>query len=67
MVNLLDKKQCAEKLNVCVRTVERLMYEKKLPYVRITSGTVRFRGVDVDAFIESQIVNRKALERLHLK
>lgn len=47
---LMDKEQVAERLNVGVRYVDRLVAERRLPHHRI-GRLVRFRQADVDAFL----------------
>jgi excisionase family DNA binding protein len=52
---LLDKHQVAERLNVGVRFVERLIAEKRIAYIKV-GRHVRMRASVVDAFIASNTV-----------
>ena len=45
----LNKQQLAARLGVSIRTIETLMAEKKLPYLRLTRKLVRFPAAEVDA------------------
>lgn len=50
--SLLDCRQLAERLNVPVRLVRRLILEKRIPYLKV-GRYVRFDGDDVDAWLAS--------------
>ncbi len=52
---LLDKRQVAERLNVGIRFVERLIAEKRIPCVKV-GRHVRVRTSTVDGFIASNTV-----------
>jgi len=45
------KSQVARRLNVSVRTIDNLMKQRRLPYIKLTSKIVRFPKADVDAFL----------------
>ena len=50
---LWTKKEVAEQLNVCTKTIDRLIEQGVLPVVRIR-GCVRIQKTDVFAFVEGQ-------------
>lgn len=50
---LLDYNDVADRLNVSVRTVERLVKDGKLRATKVLRS-VRFRPADIDDFIEAQ-------------
>ena len=52
---LLDKRQVAQRLNVGPRFVERLIAEKRIPYVKV-GRHVRIRVSAVDGFVISNTV-----------
>ena len=52
---LLDKRQVAERLNVGVRFVERLIAEKRIPYVKV-GRHVRVRASAVERFLVDHTV-----------
>ena len=52
---LLSKKQTAEYLNVSLGTLEKLMREKKLPYVKL-ERKVLFRLSDINKFINDRLI-----------
>ena len=45
------KSQVARRLNVSKRTIDNLMKERRLPFIKLTSKIVRFPKADVDAFL----------------
>jgi excisionase family DNA binding protein len=45
------KSQVARRLNVSVRTVDNLMKQRRLPFIKLTSKIVRFPKADVDAYL----------------
>jgi excisionase family DNA binding protein len=45
------KSQVAWRLNVSRRTIDNLMRQRRLPFIKLTSKIVRFPKADVDAFI----------------
>jgi excisionase family DNA binding protein len=47
---LLDKRQVAERLTVGIRFVERLIAERRIPYVKV-GRHVRVRTSSIDRFI----------------
>ena len=52
---LLDKRQVAQRLNVGPRFVERLIAEKRIPYVKV-GRHVRVRSSSVDGFVNQNTV-----------
>lgn len=60
---LLDKHQAAERLNVGNCFVERLIAEKRIPYIKV-GRHVRMRASVVDAFIATNTVNASTTEHL---
>ena len=45
------KAQVARRLNVSKRTIDNLMKQRHLPFIKLTSKIVRFPKADVDAFL----------------
>ncbi len=45
------KAQVARRLNVSKRTIDNLMRQRRLPFVKLTSKIVRFPKVEVDDFL----------------
>ena len=45
------KSQVARRLNVSRRTIDNLMRQRRLPFIKLTSKIVRFPKADVDAFL----------------
>ncbi len=45
------KSQVARRLNVSKRTIDNLMKQRRLPFIKLTSKIVRFPKADVDAFL----------------
>ena len=45
------KSQVARRLNVSKRTLDNLMKQRRLPFIKLTSKIVRFPKADVDAFL----------------
>ena len=45
------KAQVARRLNVSKRTIDNLMRQRRLPFIKLTSKIVRFPKADVDAFL----------------
>ena len=54
---LLDKRQVAQCLNVGPRFVERLIAEKRIPYVKV-GRHVRIRLSEIEGFIGQQTVRQ---------
>jgi len=52
---LLSKKQAAEYLNISIGTLEKLMREKELPYIKL-ERKVLFRKSDIDKFLEDRTI-----------
>lgn len=50
---LLDKGQLSEQLNISVKTIDKLMAGKEIPYIKM-GKSVRFRWEDIDAWIETR-------------
>lgn len=53
--NLLTKKDVQEYLQVSHGTLDKLMKEKALPYIKL-ERKVLFRKKDIDEFLESRLV-----------
>jgi excisionase family DNA binding protein len=45
------KSQVARRLNVSKRTIDNLMRQRRLPFIKLTSKIVRFPKAEVDAFL----------------
>jgi excisionase family DNA binding protein len=45
------KVQVARRLNVCVRTIDNMMKQRRLPFIKLTSRIVRFPKAEVDAYL----------------
>jgi len=45
------KSQVARRLNVSKRTMDNLMRQRRLPFIKLTSKLVRFPRADVDAYL----------------
>ena len=54
----IDMREAAKYIGVGVRTICRLMKNKKLKYCKIGSS-VRFRKTDIDWMMEQSIVNKQ--------
>jgi excisionase family DNA binding protein len=53
---LLDKRALAEVLGVTLKTVDKWVSEKRVPFIRITGKCVRFVPAAVQAYLESKTV-----------
>ena len=49
------KKQVARRLGVSERTIEAMVHDKRIPYIRFTSKILRFPKADVDAYIAKHL------------
>ncbi len=45
------KDQVARRLNVSRRTIDNLMRQRRLPFIKLTSKLVRFPKAEVDAYL----------------
>ena len=45
------KSQVAKRLNVSKRTIDNLMKQRRLPFIKLTPRIVRFPKAEVDAFL----------------
>ena len=45
------KSQVARRLNVSRRTIDNLMRQRRLPFIKLTSKIVRFQRTEVDAYL----------------
>ena len=52
---LLTMREAARYLNVCYRTMQRLIYERKIGFVKMYSE-YRFRTEDLEKFIEKNYI-----------
>jgi excisionase family DNA binding protein len=50
MEKLMDKKELAEVLGVTVKTIDKWVSERRLPFVRITGKCVRFIPSEIQAY-----------------
>lgn len=48
------KSQVARRLSVSRRTIDNLMRQRRLPFIKITSKIVRFPKAEVDAYLTRQ-------------
>ena len=48
------KSQVARRLNVSRRTIDNLMRQRRLPFIKLTSKIVRFPKAEVDAYLTRQ-------------
>lgn len=53
---LLTRQDAARRLSISLRTLNRLMRERAIAYIRLPGRAVRFTAADLDAFVESQRV-----------
>ena len=49
------KAQVARRLGVSERTIENMVHDRRIPYVRLTSKILRFPKADVDAYIQRHL------------
>ena len=47
------KSQVARRLNVSRRTIDNLMRQRRLPFIKLTSKIVRFPKAEVDSYLAS--------------
>jgi excisionase family DNA binding protein len=45
------KSQVARRLNVCERTIDNMMKQRRLPFIKLTPKIVRFPRAEVDAYL----------------
>ena len=50
-VDYETKVQVARRLNVSKRTIDNLMRQRRLPFIKLTSKIVRFPKAEVDAYL----------------
>jgi len=55
MEKLLTKKEVAEYFNMSISTIDRLMRDRIIPYIKIQK-TIRFKKSEIDKFLESNVV-----------
>jgi excisionase family DNA binding protein len=48
------KSQVARRLSVSRRTIDNLMRQRRLPFIKLTSKIVRFPKAEVDAYLAQQ-------------
>jgi len=53
MATLLIADDVARKLGVSSRQVNRLVRDGTIPHVRLPSGEIRFRSVDIEKWLDS--------------
>jgi excisionase family DNA binding protein len=56
---LITKREAAGRLGVSTRTLEGLMRDRAIRFVRIAKRRIGFRPSDVERFIESRTVNAR--------
>ena len=56
---LISRTEAAERLGVSIRTLEGLMRDRALPFVRVAARRIGFRPADVERFIESRTVTAR--------
>lgn len=56
---LITKQDVADQLGLAVRTIERMVLERRINYVKITGKAIRFRQDDIDRMIERRTVKAK--------
>ena len=57
------KSQVAHRLNVSRRTIDNLMRQRRLPFIKLTSKIVRFPKAEVDAYLAQQFhINARGQE-----
>ncbi|MCB1205016.1 MAG: helix-turn-helix domain-containing protein [Verrucomicrobiae bacterium] len=61
---LLSEKSLAEILDVSTRTLRTWRMEGRLPYIRISAGTVRYDLAEVMAALDEKKVNARRTRRL---
>ena len=49
------KSQVARRLNVSRRTIDNLMRQRRLPFIKLTSKIVRFPEAEVDAYLAQHL------------
>ncbi|MHB1664330.1 MAG: helix-turn-helix domain-containing protein [bacterium] len=63
---LLTMKEAADYLGICYRTMQRLVYERKVAFIKIY-GAYRFTTEDLEVFIESNRIDRVVSLRSKLR
>lgn len=53
---LMNRKECAKMLNVCVSTVQKMERNGKIPRVELPGVGIRYRPESIKAFIEGREV-----------
>lgn len=56
---LITKQAVADQLGLAVRTIERMVLERRINYVKITGKAIRFRQEDIEKMIERRTVKAK--------
>lgn len=57
------KSQVARRLSVSRRTIDNLMRQRRLPFIKLTSKIVRFPKAEVDAYLAQQFhINARGQE-----
>jgi excisionase family DNA binding protein len=64
MEKLMDKKEMAEALGVTVKTIDKWVSEKRIPFVRITGKCVRFIWSEVQGYLVMKEIQPDDLEAL---
>ena len=56
---LISRAEAAERLGVSIRTLEGLMRDRAVSFVRVAKRRIGFRPADVERFIEARTVNAR--------
>lgn len=56
METLLDKQEAADLLNVTPRHLDYLIYERRIPFVKVGGRTIRFKRTELLEWIEAKTV-----------
>ncbi len=64
MEKLMDKKEMAAALGVTVKTIDKWVSEKRLPFVRLTGKCVRFISSEVLAYFVKIEIQPEELEAM---
>lgn len=54
--NLIDVNEVAALLGIARKTVYGLVQERKIPYIKPTRMTLRFRRTDIEAWLETRTI-----------
>ena len=60
----MNKKEMAEALGVTVKTIDKWVSERRIPFIRITGKCVRFIWSEVEAYLVKKEIQPEDLESL---